>query len=60
MGALVPEGWYRSGPVLAGELVMVAMLLEVGQELNDRRLNGAGESMEVADMVSKSGVQGSR
>jgi len=45
---------------MVGELVMVAMLLELGQELTDRRSNGAGESIDVTDMVSKSGVQGSR
>lgn len=52
IGALVPDGWYSSGPVLHGELVTVPTLHEVGQEESDRLSNGAGESLEMTDMVS--------
>lgn len=41
-------------------LVTVWMLPEVGHEVVDRCSKGAGESIEVADIVSKSGVIGSR
>ena len=34
--------------------------MRVGHEVTDRVSKGAGESIEVADMVSNSGVSGSR
>lgn len=43
-----------------GVVLCDCILPEVGHEVNDRGSKGAGESIEVADMVSKSGVQGSR
>jgi hypothetical protein len=60
IGTLVFDGWYMSGAMLHGELVTVFMLLEVGQEESERLSKGAGESHELTDMSSKSGVQGSR
>lgn len=36
------------------------MLPEVGHMLMDRGWKGAGESIDVTDMVSRSGVTGSR
>ena len=53
-GALVLERLYCSGPKLEG------VLMRVGHEVTDRCSKGAGESIEVADMVSHSGVSGSR
>lgn len=49
-----------SGPILDGVLVREWMLPEVGHELIDRGWKGAGESIDVTDMVSRSGVTGSR
>ena len=50
----------KSGPVLDGVLVTVGMLPELGHEVIQRGSKGAGESIEVADMVSRSGVRGSK
>jgi hypothetical protein len=57
MGVLVGR---RSGPMLAGVLATKWKLLWVPPELNERGLNSPGESTEVVDMASKSGVPGSR
>ena len=57
MGTLVGA---RSGPMLDGVLVREWMLPELGHELTDRGWKGAGESIDVVDIVSKSGVTGSR
>ena len=46
--------------MLEGVLVMVGMPLEVGHEVLERNSKGAGESIEEQDIVSKSGVRGSR
>jgi hypothetical protein len=57
MGVLVVP---RSGPILEGVLVTEWKLLWVRHELNNRGSDSPGESTEVVDMVSKSGVPGSR
>jgi hypothetical protein len=49
----------KSGPVLDGVLVAVRMLPELGQEEMHRGSKGAGESIEVTDIESYSGVSGS-
>mgnify|MGYP004502083407 CR=1 FL=1 len=46
--------------MLEGVLVKECMFPEVGHELNDRGWKGAGESIDATDMVSRSGVTGSR
>lgn len=58
IGTLV--GARSAGPMLEGVLVKEWMFPEVCQELIDRDWNGAGESIDVTDMVSRSGVTGSR
>jgi hypothetical protein len=50
----------RSGPRLEGVLVTELKLLWVRHELNEVGSKSAGESVEVVDIVSKSGVPGSR
>jgi hypothetical protein len=56
-------GATSSGPVLAGLLITLGIVPpEQGQEVLGigRGSKGAGESMEAVDMVSNSGVSGSR
>jgi hypothetical protein len=50
----------RSGPILEGVLVTEWKLLCVRHEHNERCSKSPGESIEVVDIVSKSGVPGSR
>jgi hypothetical protein len=50
----------KSGPMLEGVLVTEWTLLCVRHELNKRGSKSADESIEVVEMVSKSGVPGSR
>jgi hypothetical protein len=57
MGMLVEP---KSGPMLEGVLITEWTLLCVRHEHNERGSISAGESIEVVDMVSKSGVPGSR
>jgi hypothetical protein len=57
---LAVEDEKRSGPVLDGLFDIVVMLLEAGHEGFERNSKGAGESIDEQDMVSKSGVSGSR
>lgn len=49
-----------SGPILEGVLVIEGKLCCVCHDASGRGSKGGGESMEMADMVSKSGVPGSR
>lgn len=49
-----------SGPKLDGVLVTDWNVLCVRHEPNERASNGPGDSMEAVDMLSKSGVPGSR
>ena len=49
-----------SGPKLDGVLVTDWKVLCVRHEPNERASNGPGDSMEAVDMLSKSGVTGSR
>ena len=46
--------------MLEGVLIKEWTFPEVGHELIDRGWKGAGESMDVTDMVSRSSVTGSR
>ena len=59
---LVTEGGSASMPVLEGVLVTEWMPPEVGHDRFDRGSKGRGESIDVdaGDMVSKSGLRGSR
>jgi hypothetical protein len=50
----------NSGAILDGVPGCEWKLLEGRHDASGRGSKGAGESMELADMVSKSGVQGSR
>lgn len=48
------------GPMLEGVLLKEWLVPEIGHEPIDRGWKGAGESIDPTDMVSKSGVAGSR
>jgi hypothetical protein len=50
----------RSGPILEGVLVTEWKLLCVRHEHNGRSSKSPGESIEAVDIVSNSGVPGSR
>jgi len=56
MGMLVCA---KSGPML-GVLVIELYAPDVGHVLIDRGWKGRGESIDATDMVSRSGVAGSR